>query len=336
MGKRSKLATFSIGLAIGGIALWLAVRDIRFDEVGSALKSANFLYTLPFVLLLCLFYWLKAGRWQRLLKPARELTIRDVFAPMIIGFAGNNVLPIRLGELLRIYLLGKEFEIPKTTVLATLVLERVFDAICILGLVAAVLVSTHIAVGDLVSGSVALGTVAILAIGLVVVLVRPPRTLRSMAKRVGGWLPEKAHRAAKSHVNNMRQGLSAIASPFLIFRLTINSLVQWLLLAVCIAISFVALDVDADPTAAIIILGLIVLGISLPGAPGFIGTIELCFVIGLGLFGVDKSQALAVAIFYHVLTFGFVTLAGTLFLPRYRGLWKETGNPSLVVKNYKR
>lgn len=318
MGNTSRLVTFVLGIAIGAFFLWAAVRNIDTEQVYTALKSANFALALPFLFVLALFYWLKARRWAYLLAPIRPFTDRQLFPPMILGFAGNNVLPIRLGELLRIYLFGHEFQISKVLVLATLVLERVFDAICILLLVSLALVSSGIASDELSTASMTLALATAVAIAAVLVVARPPSVARKVADRILSILPANVAGSVSLKARAVRQGFSTISSPRAVLLVTANSLMQWLLLTGCILLSMQAFGSTANVTAAVVVLGLIVVGISLPGAPGFIGTIEFCFVLGLGLFGVDASQALAIAIFYHVLTFGFVTLAGAAMLPRYR------------------
>ena len=335
MGKTSKLITFIVGIAIGAAFLWAAVRDIDAGQVFAALRDANFAIAVPLLLVLALFYWLKARRWAYLLAPVRDFSDMQLFPPMILGFAGNNVLPIRLGELLRIYLLGQEYRISKTLVLATLVLERVFDAICILCLVAVALFTSGVVSEDLSTASITLALVTAAAITVVVVIAHPPDIARRLASGISRLLPEAMATPISQKFRAIRQGFETVSSPRTILLITMNSLVQWLLLTGCILLSMQAFEVPIDVTASIVVLGLIVVGISLPSAPGFIGTIELCFVLGLGLFGVDASQALAVAIYYHVLTFAFVTLTGAAMLPRYRRVLapKQSEDPDVSVGN---
>ena len=315
-----KLLTFVIGLAIGALFLWAAVRDVDTQEVAAALGAADFGLAIPFLLVLGIFYWLKARRWAYLLAPVRHFSDRQLFPPMILGFAGNNVLPVRLGELLRIYLLGAEFGTSKTLALATLVLERVFDAICILLLVTLALLLSGVVSEDLSAASTTLALVTAVALAVVVVVVRPPEMIRSLASGALRRLPERIASMMIRRADALRQGFATISSPRSIALIAVNSLLQWMLLAGCILLSMQAFGASTNLAASMIVLGLLVVGISLPGAPGFIGTIELCFVIGLGLFGIDPSQALAIAIYYHVLTFGFVTVTGALLLPRYRSI----------------
>ncbi|NIP51527.1 MAG: hypothetical protein GWN81_06270, partial [Phycisphaerae bacterium] len=84
---------------------------------------------------------------------------------------------------------------------------------------------------------------------------------------------------------------------------------------------------------AVLILGLVVAGISLPSAPGFVGTIEYCFVLGLGFFDVDATRALSIGVFYHAISFLTVVAAGTFFMRRYRTSLSKLVREASQIKN---
>lgn len=316
-------AVFLLGLAIGAIFLWFAIRNVDFAELSATLAAAEFLYAVPFLLLFGLFYWLKATRWVYLLEPTRVFATKDLFAPMMIGFAGNNVLPVRLGELLRVYLLGREYGISKTLILATLILERVFDAITILALLLLAMLLTKIDSSDLSAARVLLTLATGTAVIAVYAVVRPPDWMTRIGLGCQKLLPESVSQILTEKTHQVRDGFGAVNSARQVARVAANSILQWALLAACIHLSIVAVGVHVPAVASIIVLGLIIAGISIPSAPGFVGTIELCFVIGLGLFGVGPSEALAAAIFYHVLAFASVTGTGALLVGRYHTSFSE-------------
>jgi uncharacterized protein (TIRG00374 family) len=135
--------------------------------------------------------------------------------------------------------------------------------------------------------------------------------------RCRNLLPKSASRVLAEKIHQVRDGFGAVKSARQVARVAANSLLQWALLAACIHLSVIAIGIDVPAVASIIVLGLIIAGISIPSSPGFVGTIELCFVVGLGLFDVGASEALAAAIFYHVLAFASVTGTGALLLGRY-------------------
>jgi hypothetical protein len=89
-------------------------------------------------------------------------------------------------------------------------------------------------------------------------------------------------------------------------------------MVVCVYFAIVAFDIRVPPYAAILVLALIVAGVSLPTSPGFVGTIQFCFVLGLKQFGIDANSAFAASVFYHSITFVAVTATGLYFMHRYR------------------
>jgi len=313
-----KWVTLFAGLSLGGFFLWLAIRDTDLETLIASLKTANFWWSVPFLAILCAFYWLKTRRWAYLLSPTRRFTDKELFAPLIIGFAGNNVLPMRLGEFLRIYLLSKTSGISKTLVFATLVLERVFDALCVLALIAFAIVFVDTDSIDLSTASLILTLFSVVAVIAIVVIVHPPPWLLQVSRFFTKRLPVRLYKKFQSKAIEIRKGFESIASRNMLFKITLNSMSQWILLGICIHMSIMAFEIQTPFLAAIVVLGLIVVGISIPSAPGFVGTIELCFVLGLALFGVDASKALAIAIFYHALTFVFVTTIGAFFAVKHK------------------
>ena len=103
-----RLLLLLIGVAVSVGFLWYAMRDTDLGTVSSAFQTANYL-TLPVLLLLLLaFYWLKSVRFAQLLEPAAPLTARQLFGPVMIGFAANNILPAHLGEFVRVFVVNRQ------------------------------------------------------------------------------------------------------------------------------------------------------------------------------------------------------------------------------------
>ena len=123
-----------VGVAVSLACLAYAMRGVSWEELKVGFANANYL-TLPLMLaFLFAFYWLKAVRWAWLLTPIQPFTGRQLMPPLLIGFAANNVLPAHLGEFVRVFVVNRKFGLPATTVLSTVVLERIFDVLAILAL----------------------------------------------------------------------------------------------------------------------------------------------------------------------------------------------------------
>jgi hypothetical protein len=127
-----------VGLAISGIFLYWVLRPVDFNQLGVALREFQWLLAIPFLLLTWLSLWLRAVRWRILLLPSREFTSTRLFSPLMAGFALNSLLPARAGEFARAVILNRTENIPLAPTFATIVVERLFDMMTLLGLLAGV------------------------------------------------------------------------------------------------------------------------------------------------------------------------------------------------------
>lgn len=125
-----------IGILISGLFMYLAMRGVRPADLRDAILSFNWLWAGPFLFLTFASLWVRAVRWKYLMKPAGEFTSKRLFYPMMAGFAINSLLPARVGEFARAYVLGKKEKLPFASVFATIVVERIFDSITLLILLA--------------------------------------------------------------------------------------------------------------------------------------------------------------------------------------------------------
>ncbi len=128
----------AIGFAVSGIFLWLAFRSIDLPALGTALRTIEPLYIVPFVAITMLQMWWRAVRWRLLLLDTRDCSARSLFGPMMVGFAFNSVFPARAGEFARPLALQKTEGVPFAAGFSTVVLERLLDAMTLLAVLAVV------------------------------------------------------------------------------------------------------------------------------------------------------------------------------------------------------
>jgi len=322
MKSTAQLIMFVIGLLTGGVFFWLALRDVNLAALIAALRSANFLYAGPFIAAIFLFFKLKAIRWATLIGPSNSVKPSALMPSMMVGFAGNNLLPMRLGEVIRIYLAGRDLSVSRSAILGTIMVERLFDVVSIVALVllATLLIDAQFPLLQAAKELLVIGAVALFAVTLFIVY--PPRWLVKFSLWAIDRLPPKIAAMIQRRAEELRDGFSILRQAAAIPRMLANSLIQWVLMTVCIFLAIAALRIEVPLMAAPLILGLLVAGVSLPAAPGFVGTIELCFVVGLGFFGIHASEALGAAFFYHALNFVFVTGVGAHYLRRYHLSWR--------------
>ena len=129
MKNRIQLA---VGIGISLVFLWLALRGVNPQELWQAVKDFNWLLAIPFVALTMLSMWVRAWRWRYILLPTADISTRHLWNPLMAGFALNGLLPARLGEFARGYVLAKMDNLPFARIFATIVVERVFDGFTLL------------------------------------------------------------------------------------------------------------------------------------------------------------------------------------------------------------
>jgi uncharacterized protein (TIRG00374 family) len=234
----------------------------------------------------------------------------------------NNVLPARAGEFARAYALKKEVQVPFATGLASLVVDRLFDAIVLLLLAAIALLDpalsgAHTLGGRQLSsfGTGAAAVVLVLLLGTYALIFFPKQLLRLFelfARRVSPSVEERGRRILRTFID----GLSVLRSPGRFAAVFGWSVAHWLLNAVGIWLAFKAVGIAAPFSAALFIQAFIALGTAVPSAPGFFGVFEYMSIEGLSVYGVGRQQAATWAIGYHLFSFIPITLIGAYYFTR--------------------
>jgi len=170
LNRRTVLRTV-IGIAISAVAIWILARSVDLPRTFDVLRTANPAWILLMVGTVLLDVGARGGRWQALLTPIRRLPYRRVLGYTYLGYLANNVLPARLGELVRSHALGEGEGISRPTVLGTVVVERIVDTVIVVGLAALAVVI--LGVGGTMSTAVLLGAgfVGVLIVLLFVAMV---------------------------------------------------------------------------------------------------------------------------------------------------------------------
>jgi len=308
-----KSAQWIIGLAISVLAFALAFRSANPAQVGQSLREANYIFMLPAVGLICAGLFLRAASWRVIL--GGQIPYWRVFDAMNEGYLLNNLLPFRLGELGRAYLVSRGHGLKVTHVLSSVVVERLIDLLMVIVMLAAFL---PLIVGLAWARSAAVAS-AIIGVGALTGLVVLARN-RLRVLRLARWgLSRAAWLSADKWEGRTRaflDGLGALQDTRRSLEVAFWSggawatagLGAWLLLR-----AFVASATPAMGFFAITILGL---GLTVPSAPGAVGVFEAAVVAALSVYGVDNSLALSFALVFHVTYFALTTTLGGLALSR--------------------
>jgi len=327
--KNKNTFLFIAGLGFAVLFLWLALKDADPQRIALALSNADWAYAIPFLVVLGMFYWLKAYRWALLLRPLAPVRAGTVFPAIMIGFAGNIFLPAQLGELIRTYVLGNQLKLRKSAVLSSILLERVFDFLTILIILGITLVVERNLPEILVRGGYAIGGISAMLLVFVIIYAHWTRPLLSLLAAVTRFLPARLHASLLDQLETAAGGLAAIKDYRLMLMLMLSSLLQWGLLGICILVSIAAFHIQVPLSGAFLVLALMVATLTLPNTPGYFGPIQLAFTLALKPFGIDPASAFAASMFYHVLAYFSVLIAGFYYTRQlgltFKRLSRESG-----------
>jgi uncharacterized protein (TIRG00374 family) len=319
-----KSAKTWIGILISAFFLYLAFRKTDWGQTWLMVKHADFIYLLMALPLLLLAFVLRAIRWKYLLHPTARLGFNALFGPMMIGFMALNILPLRLGEFIRAWILGRQEGISKSQVFATIVVERVFDGLTIMSFLVIVLFALTLE-GNIMAWVKAFSYLALaIYIGAIVflILVRfSTGFIVGVVRRLLGWAPTLEEKA-EGMIRSFAEGLDAVRDPRLFAWISFYSIIIWLSY---VAFYYVTMFGFQSPegfnigrevgfAGGMFVLVAIALGIMIPSSPGFVGTYELACITALTAMGVANSLAESYAIVTHAINFIPVTLIGIVYL----------------------
>lgn len=304
-----------LGIIISAVFLFFAFRSVDPHEISFALKTARYTYVIPAVSLGLLSLCFRALRWKYLMDPIKKTGFRNLFSATSIGFMANNVLPARMGEFIRAYVIGQKEGVSKSSAFATVVVARIFDGLTVLLLFVAILLRYSYTYPGWLRKIVYLAFLLYFAaIGFVILLRLSSDTAFRIADFFLKPFPQKLSDAVNRLLRSFIDGLEVIHSARNIIIAAFFSLLVWIPNALMIYILAHSLSIALPISGAVLLLVIIALGITIPSAPAFIGTIQYVSVAGLALFGVSKASALSFSILFHLVSFLPVTIVGFLFL----------------------
>jgi uncharacterized protein (TIRG00374 family) len=314
--SRAVVFGFVVGMPLSLLFLWLAFRDADPDEVWSVLSTADVRPVVLAVAAMAVVYVGQAVRWKAIARTPSVSTAR--FCEMVVsGVAVNNVLPGRIGDLLRARWLQVAARIPGGRALATVFVDRAFDVLALVFFLAVSL--------PFVASAEWLRRIAIAGLALLALLV-----LLFAAARVYTRHKARDRRADRPLIRRLvrdtLEGLSAPLGRIRAVGLAALSIGVWAMWALSAWLVARAVGIELSVLEAILVAAVINLGVAIPSSPGFIGTYQWLAVSALALFDVGRNEALAFAVLMQAVWYVPTTLVGGALLLR-RALGAIRTNP---------
>lgn len=306
--RPGRLAVATLGIALGACFLWLAMRGVDRAAMQAAFEALETTLVMGALTL----YWagmgLRIERWHGLLSQLKPVTRGEVAEVLVVGYAVNNLLPARLGELFRADYAKRRSGLSRTAVLGSIVMERVTDLGAILTCLAAGLWASGVlaqlqalmATRMLVVGA---GLCALVAAGM------------WLARR-GGGLGHALPRTLTRLLGDLGRGLRSLNRATLARTLALTAAI-WMAEVLALWAMFGALGVVLTAPQALFVMGAASLSTLVPTAPGYLGTYQLVFATTMTAFGLSATHGVLASTLIQVCLFGSVTVLGlVLYLAR--------------------
>ena len=305
-----------LGLAISVGFIALALRGQDLGQVRRALGEADYRFLPPALLLYFAGVWVRALRWRALLSPVRRLPVRTLFPVVVIGYMANNILPWRIGEFVRGYVLREREGIATSASLATIAVERICDGLTMLGFL--LFASLFVPLDDQLRG-IAWGAATVfglLLLALVAIVASDPLRGRLLAL-VARPLPAALAARLVGLVESFVGGLRILRSGRELLGVAALSILAWGLESAMYLTIAPAFGLPLGPPEALLTVAVANLATLIPSTPGYIGVFETGVgIVVSGLLGYERALALSYAIVVHAALYFPITLWGLYYWTR--------------------
>lgn len=305
MGARN-VGRAVLGTAVSVVAIALVLRTVDLGRTLDVLASASPAWVLVVAAFIGLDVLIRGLRWQRLLVPIRHVAFGSVTSYLLVGYLANNVLPARLGELVRSHYLGDREGLSRTTTLGTVVVERIVDTAVVVAIAAFAILVLN--VRGVVTNAVLIGAaiVALLLIALAIGIAAHRLPGGASAVRFIGRWPRVA-----LAVDRLRGGLAVAGRPQTLVEALALSTLAWGATLLAFAAAGQSVGVELRIGEAALIASGVALASAIPAGPGYLGTYEYAAVTIAVALGRPAEQAFALALLVHF-TIIVITSAGGL------------------------
>jgi glycosyltransferase 2 family protein len=329
---------FWVGAAITAVFLALLLLTFDFGEMRESLASANYAYLVPAIGVYYVSLYFRSFRWAYVLRPFASTKTTRLFPVVMVGYMANNILPMRIGELARSYYLSTREPVRGSTALATILIERVFDGLTLLGFLAVgtlflpvtgltdkISENVSLPLGVEPTGALVAAIVVAPFIGVLTMMVLAalyPELFVRAAQKFTRFAPAKYRDSIFGLVVRFLGGFEGLHRPSRIITVFLLSAPIWLAegtMYYIVALGF-DLQVEFDSIGLMIVAMLVVtsvsnLATSIPSSQGSVGPFEFFAALSLAFLGVSTGLAFAYAVVLHlalllpVIATGFLHLA---------------------------
>jgi uncharacterized protein (TIRG00374 family) len=316
-----------VGLAITAVTLWFALRGVSFSALLQDIARANLAVLLiPSIPAYLVMLYIRALRWRHLTLAVARIDRGPVFRATAVGFMVNNVFPLRIGEVVRCWYLGRESGVSSAAIFGTVIVEHLIDAAVVLSLAALLLGSRGAAATGLDPRAVLPALAALVAVPVLFIValrLAPKQTVAVGTRISGSVLPKRWNQRVEQLLKQFVAGMGGLRGRHSLIWVTIHTATHWLVISIIpFAAALLALNIDLGGpvqtlTAGYNILMWVAVAVALPSAPGFFGPYHAACWVALQPLGVPKEAAVALGTVSHAVFWLTLTATGLVVL-RFR------------------
>lgn len=314
---RGAIVRAILGIAVSLVAIVLVLRSVNIGETIEVLKRADLRWVLVGAAFSTTDLAFRGLRWQRLIRPLAAVPYLAMLGYLLIGYAANNVLPARLGELVRSHYLGDREGVSRASALGTVVVERVVDLVAVVAIATTALLV--LSVRGVLAGAVLIGAgitgLFLVVLGLAIVAHRLPGADR-IAAVLRRW-PRLGELG-----RSLQGGLSVAAQPRTVVEALLASAAAWTCAILALAAMGQALGLQLSMGAAALITSGVALAGAIPAAPSNIGTFEAAAIAAGTTVGLAPESALALGVLSHAMILLVTSVGGGIAFARIG--WRQT------------
>ncbi|OAS20523.1 lysylphosphatidylglycerol synthase transmembrane domain-containing protein [Paenibacillus oryzisoli] len=304
-----------IGMLISLLFLFVLLRNIEFKQVGQILQNINYLILVPAVFIQLMSYWVRSLRWSLMLRGIKYVKSSNLFPIICISYMANNTLPLRLGEFVRAYLIGRKEEISKTAAFSTVILERIYDGLTLLLLLG--VTSMLFPFPDWVKligylTAILFLCALIFVISMVIFKEHTQRLIHLCCRPLKPKMGEKII----SIFEQFTTGFDVIKNKRNLLPIAFYSILIWSMEGYLFYAIAEAFDFSSTIYIGMFVLVVVNLGIMIPSSPGYVGTLEYFCSKALEIFNVSKELSLSYALVLRMFQYIPITVLGFYFLLR--------------------
>jgi len=321
---------FWVGLLISILFLFIALRGLELTDVWKGIKSANFIWLFPGIIIYFIAVWMRALRWHLFLRPIKIIPINQIFPIVTIGYMGNNIYPARAGEIIRAVVLNHQHKVPVSSSLATIIIERIIDGVIMIGFIILNLSEVTTLPGAVVFTKtihiVTLWGSVIFISALIIFLlaaVYPEKTQKILFLVIGKTIPKKWRGKTQAISQKFIKGLCSLSSPIDLIIIFFVSIVIWLLETGFYWFIMHAFPFRVSFLTLMLMNGFLNLFTAIPSSPGYIGTFDAPGIAMLTVFGVNPEISASYTLLLHAALWLPITIVGALFFSKAGLDWSK-------------